>query len=222
MAGRPARLRGGLVLLVLFFFATGCARGCTGRRPPIHPVPDMDDQPKYQAQAASDFFYDGRTMRVPPAGTVARGSLAGGAAFDTGKLPDGSFVPAGPLTTDEKAAERGRERFGIYCTPCHDPRGTGLGILHQRGGVPTTSLHIERIRSAPDGQIFDTITNGVGLMPGYRWPIPPGDRWAIIAYVRKLQETMPVEAAPAAAAPAAGAPAAPAAAPGGGPTGGAP
>ena len=32
------------------------------------------------------------------------------------------------------------------------------------------------------------ITNGQGLMPAYRWPIPPADRWAIIAYVRELQQ----------------------------------
>ena len=75
----------------------------------------------------------------------------------------------------------------IYCQPCHDARGDGKGILFQRGNVPTASFHQEKILKYPDGQIFDVITNGIGLMSGYRWPIPPADRWAIIAYVRELE-----------------------------------
>ena len=83
--------------------------------------------------------------------------------------------------------ERGRQRYVIYCQPCHDARGDGKGILFQRGNVPTASFHQEKILKYPDGQIFDVITNGQGLMAGYRWPIPPADRWAIIAYVRELE-----------------------------------
>jgi mono/diheme cytochrome c family protein len=96
-------------------------------------------------------------------------------------------VAAIPVTADEALVERGRQRYGIYCEPCHDPRGDGRGILFQRGKIPTATFHQEKILQYPDGQIFDVITNGVGLMPGYRWPIPPADRWAIVAYVRSLQ-----------------------------------
>ena len=88
----------------------------------------------------------------------------------------------------------------IYCQPCHDARGDGKGILFQRGNVPTATFHQEKILKYPDGQIFDVITNGVGLMPAYRWPIPPADRWAIIAYVRELERK---RLASTAAAPAA-------------------
>ena len=92
----------------------------------------------------------------------------------------------------------------IYCQPCHDARGDGKGILFQRGNVPTATFHQEKILNYPDGQIFDVITNGVGLMPAYRWPIPPADRWAIIAYVRGLQRDRQARAASApASAPAA-------------------
>ncbi len=83
---------------------------------------------------------------------------------------------------------RGVERFTIYCQPCHDKQGTGKGIMYEYGGVPTPSFHEERIRAQPDGQIFDTITNGTGLMKGYAYPIPPADRWAIIAHLRRLQQ----------------------------------
>ena len=91
------------------------------------------------------------------------------------------------MTVNEALVERGRQRYTIYCQPCHDARGDGKGILFQRGNVPTASFHQEKILKYPDGQIFDVITNGLGLMSGYRWPIPPADRWAIIAYVRELE-----------------------------------
>jgi mono/diheme cytochrome c family protein len=112
---------------------------------------------------------------------------------------DGQFVKAIPHPVDDALVERGRQRYGIYCQPCHDARGDGRGILFQRGNVPTTTFHQEKILNYPDGQIFDVITNGVGLMPAYRWPIPPADRWAIVAYVRELQRERQARAASASA-----------------------
>ena len=91
------------------------------------------------------------------------------------------------MTVDEALLARGRQRYVIYCQPCHDARGDGKGILFQRGNVPTATFHQDKVLKYPDGQIFDIMTNGQGLMPAYRWPIPPADRWAIIAYVRELQ-----------------------------------
>jgi mono/diheme cytochrome c family protein len=166
---------------------TGCARGCTTSRAPIHLNPSMDDQPKVQAQAGSDFFYDGAAMRQPVPGTVPIGGLQEDVALFTGKGSDGQFVAAIPVSVDETVVERGRQRYAIYCQPCHDARGDGKGILFQRGNVPTASFHQDKILKYPDGQIFDVITNGTGLMAGYRWPIPPTDRWAIVAHVRALQ-----------------------------------
>jgi mono/diheme cytochrome c family protein len=96
----------------------------------------------------------------------------------------------------EAQLARGRERFGIYCTPCHDERGEGRGILFERAKVPTANLHDQKIREQSDDMLFDTITNGKGLMPGYRYPVTAADRRAIIAYVRQLQAAdAPVEAA---------------------------
>jgi mono/diheme cytochrome c family protein len=138
-------------------------------------------------QTASTFFYDGASMRPPVPGTVAIGGLQEDTALFTGKGADGQFVRAIPMTVTEAFVERGRQRYVIYCQPCHDARGDGKGILFQRGNVPTADLHQERIVNYPDGQLFDVITNGQGLMAGYRWPIPPADRWAIVAYVRDLE-----------------------------------
>ena len=186
MTARTRRLLGAVALTSVVCLA-GCARGCPSSRPAVHLNPSMDDQPKVRAQAASTFFYDGSSMRPPVPGTVAIGGLKEDVAFHTGKGADGSFVATNPLPVNEALVERGRQRATIYCQPCHDARGDGKGMLFQRGNVPTASFHQEKILNYPDGQIFDVITNGFGLMAGYRWPIPPADRWAIVAYVRDLQ-----------------------------------
>jgi mono/diheme cytochrome c family protein len=181
------RLVWGALVFVSAVVVSGCARGCTSSRPPIHLNPSMDNQPKVRPQAASTFFYDGASMREPVPGTVAIGGLREDAAFFTGKGADGQFVAAVPVPVDDAFVERGRQRYTIYCQPCHDARGDGRGILFQRGNVPTATFHQDKVRQYTDGQIFDVITNGFGLMAGYRWPIPPSDRWAIVTYVRTLQ-----------------------------------
>ena len=203
-----------LVLLSL----SGCARGCTSSRPPIHLNPTMDVQPRYEPQAGSAFFYNGAEMRPPVPGTVARGELRDSGPYWTGKDAGGAFITAIPMAVDDRVRARGAERFDIYCAACHDKGGDGKGILFERGKVPTPSFHIDRLRQMPDGQIFDTITNGFGLMPSYRYPIPVADRWAIIVHLRALQTrrlertggTMPAQTAaapiPADAAPADAAP----------------
>lgn len=192
MSARSRCVLGALVLTSLV--VSGCARGCTSSRPPIHINPSMDDQPKARPQSASTFFYNGASMREPVPGTIPIGGLQEDGAFFTGKGADGQFVPAIPLPVDDALVERGRQRYGIYCQPCHDARGDGRGILFQRGNVPTGNFHDDKILKYTDGQIFDVITNGVGLMSGYKWPIPPADRWAIIAYVRELQRKRPASA----------------------------
>ena len=193
----PGRHVLGALVLTSVVGLSGCARGCTSSRPPIDINPSMDDQPKVRAQTASKFFYDGSSMRQPIPGTVAIGGLKEDAAFFTGKGADGKFVATIPVTADEALLERGRQRYAIYCQPCHDARGDGKGILFQRGNVPTASYHQDKILKYADGQIFDVITNGQGLMAGYRWPIPPADRWAIVAYVRELQRERQARAAAA-------------------------
>jgi mono/diheme cytochrome c family protein len=194
MTSRGRRVLGALALISAVG-VTGCARGCTSSRPPIHLNPSMDDQPKVRPQAASSFFYNGAAMREPVPGTVPIGGLKEDAAFFTGKGADGQFVATIPQPVDDALVERGRQRYTIYCQPCHDARGDGQGILFQRGKVPTATFHDPKIVKYPDGQIFDVITNGQGLMSGYRWPIPPADRWAIVSYVRQLQRDRQARAA---------------------------
>jgi len=173
--------------LALALSGCGLLRGCTSSQPPIHLNPSMDDQPKLLPQASSDFFYNGSGMRLPVEGTVARGELREDDAFFKGIGEDGKPIAAIPVAVTPELLERGAARYAIYCQPCHDARGDGKGILFQRGNVPTSSFHSDKIRAYPDGQIFDIMTNGSGLMPSYKWPVPPADRWAIIAHIRKLE-----------------------------------
>jgi len=147
----------------------------------------MQDQPKYIPLRPSDFFADGRSERQLVAGTVARGHLDDDAAFYTGKGPDGKFLDTFPFQVDKAVIERGQERFNIFCTPCHDRLGNGDGMIVRRGYRHPPSYHIDRLRQAPNGYIYDVITNGFGAMPDYATQIPARDRWAIVAYVRALQ-----------------------------------
>jgi mono/diheme cytochrome c family protein len=148
----------------------------------------MFNQPKYKTQAASHFFYDGKTMRPPVPGTVARGHLKEDLALLTGMGADGKPLAQSPVAVDDALLARGAERYGIYCQPCHDERGEGKGVLSERAKVPTANLLDKRIVGLADGEIFDTITNGKGLMASYRYPVVAHDRWAIIAYVRSMQK----------------------------------
>ncbi len=151
----------------------------------------MDDQPRYEAQAASQFFADGMTMRTPPEGTVPRRDLPFATwtdpVYNTGRDAAGEAVAGIPVAVDEALLERGADRYVIYCAPCHDARGTGRGILFQRANIPTTSLHLERVVASTDGELFEVISQGVGLMPGYSYPLSPRDRWAVVAHVRRMQ-----------------------------------
>jgi hypothetical protein len=147
---------------------------------------DMHVQPRFNPLAKSDFFADQRSARPMVPGTVARGELRENAYFYTGKFGDtpGDYMPF-PVT--DEVMTRGRERFNIYCSPCHSRIGDGNGIIPQRGYRHPPSYHIERLRKAPLGYFFDVMTNGFGAMPDYSSQIPPRDRWCIVAYIRALQ-----------------------------------
>lgn len=148
---------------------------------------DMHDQPKVEALEKSAFFGDGRGARRPPANTVARGGLREDEVFHSGFLPNDELVPTIPMEVTARTLERGRDTFNTFCATCHDQGGTGRGMIVRRGFPQPPTYHQERLRSVPDGYIFDVITNGFGRMPSYAGQIPVEDRWAVVAYVRALQ-----------------------------------
>jgi hypothetical protein len=147
---------------------------------------EMANQPRYKPLAASPFFEDGRSARDLVSDTVARGQLRLEEALYTGRV-QGAEVADLPVPLTHVLLARGRERYNIYCTPCHDHVGTGHGMIVQRGYPHPPSFHIPRLRQAPIGHFFVVMTSGYGAMPEYAKQVAPQDRWAIAAYIRALQ-----------------------------------
>ena len=187
-----------LAFVVVLLLSVMGFRGMTSTRPPIELFPDMDHQAKYKAQAESKFFADGRADRPIPAGAVPYGRSADHAdpeflkADDVhyaGKNADGSFIKGFPkdIVISEAFVKRGQNRFQIYCAPCHGALGDGNGITKSYGMVATPTYHDDRLRGMPEGEIFNTITNGKNTMFPYADKLSTEDRWAVIAYVRALQ-----------------------------------
>lgn len=149
---------------------------------------DMHDQPRGEAYEAARFFADGRVMRPQVAGTVARGRLDEDEHLHRG-LQNGELAREFPFAIDLAALQRGRERYAIYCTPCHDASGSGDGMIVRRGMKRPPSFHEQRLREAPPGHYFDVMTRGFGAMFDQADRITPEDRWKIAAYVRVLQRS---------------------------------
>jgi mono/diheme cytochrome c family protein len=193
-----------LVFVALALGLCGCEKA----------MQDMYDQPKYKPLAASTLWSDGRASRPDVAGTIAYsgGALAGTSSGTLGRLPppasDAPTFPVddhgraranltpnapqplavtNPLPIDRRTLERGRERFDIYCSPCHSIVGDGDGMIVRRGFPQPPSYHTDRLRNAPDAHFYSVITNGYGMMYSYADRVAPSDRWAIVAYIRALQ-----------------------------------
>lgn len=214
----------GAALLALAAAGLPACRGDRSAKPPRQFLPDMDDSPKWRPQTHTGFYADGRAMRQPAAGAVAFGAstdpndperakyLREDVAFYTGKdargeivanMPASAIEPFMPAGADESARreaavkamlDRGAERFGIYCAPCHGFDGKGGGTVGQRLSLVPANLHEDRLRdrktvAGGDGHIFDVIRNGWnnGNMPGYAHAMSEKDSWAIVMYVRAIQ-----------------------------------
>jgi mono/diheme cytochrome c family protein len=158
----------------------------------------MHDQPKYRPLRGSELFADKRSARPLVEGTVARGTLREDAAFYTGKTADG-FVAEIPVKVTAELLARGQSQYQVFCSPCHGRTGRGDGMVVQRGFKRPSSYHVDRLREVPIGYFYDVITIGFGAMADYAAQVPPGDRWAIAAYVRTLQlsQYAPVAEVPA-------------------------
>ncbi|WP_276522318.1 c-type cytochrome [Kallotenue papyrolyticum] len=147
----------------------------------------MYHQPRYDPYESSELFEDGTSARPLPEGTVARGQLRVDTALYAGKDANGEHVSAFPFPITADVLTRGQQRYNAYCAPCHGLSGYGNGMIVERGFSPPSSFHTDRLRNAPVGYYYDVITNGFGRMYSYASRIQPGDRWAIVAYIRALQ-----------------------------------
>ncbi|MBX9623206.1 MAG: cytochrome c [Gemmataceae bacterium] len=245
--GRRGRLMSYLYMLTALFGCFGLVVAALGFRGqhsaarPWHLFLDMKYQPKYTAQGGSDFFPDGRAMRLPVEGTIpydgtdyaadagvhagpkpdflkADRRYYGGVADPTAtESKDGVTVPKDPTWADGQMTEayfvaripdaaveraggwepllkRGRQQFNVHCAACHGESGRGgvgaeaYGIVGAYGlSVAPANLTAELFRSQPDGQLYNTVANGKGSMPGYGHQVLVQDRWAIVSYIRVLQ-----------------------------------
>jgi mono/diheme cytochrome c family protein len=147
---------------------------------------DMYDQPKYEAYDPSASFADGTSSRQLVSGTVARGQLRADTLYYEGKT-DGKDADVFPFPIDAELLEMGRERYTIFCSPCHGQQGNGKGMVVRRGFSPPPDLHAEYLRKIPVGHFYNVITHGYGAMYSYEARIPVKQRWAIAAYIRALQ-----------------------------------
>jgi len=139
---------------------------------------NMVQQPRYDEYEASPLYPDRMAMQHPPDGTVAQ------------DRPQQAAAQTPPALT-KALLERGRERFGIYCTPCHAEDGSGQGMIPARGFPHPPDFRSARLRAVPASHIYDVITHGYGVMYSYADRVPPRDRWAIAAYIRVLQQAQP-------------------------------
>ena len=195
-----------LISILLISMALGAAvagiaglRGGLSRKPPIEIFPDLNRQFKLRPQRPNDFFWNHVSSQLPPAGTVARTepvqTLDGpvypfeNSPANTGRVNGTTnFVATNPLPVTAPLLQHGRERFDIFCAPCHGRLGDGNGITKTIGDMPAVaSLHDKRIVEMSDGEIFNTITHGKNTMGAYGPLMPAQDRWAVIAYLRALQ-----------------------------------
>lgn len=202
------------IILAFIILAAVSFLGLPGskfQQAPLWIFPDMDFQSKYKPQGENDFFQDGRNSRSTVPGAVVRGNdLDVAAVFDdgyaypvaenpplySGKNAQGEWYRGFPVEVDNTYMELGRKKYEIYCMVCHGGTGNGKGITAEDGSAviagkgymnATPTYHSDRLRDMAEGEIFNTISHGKGLMGQYGTKLTPRERWAVIAYVRALQ-----------------------------------
>jgi mono/diheme cytochrome c family protein len=146
----------------------------------------MQNQNKMRPYRESTFYPDGASARPLPAHTVPRGDLRADEAYYSG-IRGGKPVADIPFPVTRDVLLRGKQRYDIFCSPCHGRVGDGLGMIVTRGYKQPPSFHSEQLRSAQVGWFFSVMTQGFGVMPSYAAQVPVADRWAIAAYIRALQ-----------------------------------
>jgi len=180
-------------LLFISLLLMSC-RGQLSEKPPISPQQNMQFQDRFNAQEKNEFFENNMSMRPPVEGTIARGELRQNSMLYEGRDENGEFVTEIPFEVTRSFLYRGKERYDIFCTPCHGAIGDGQGIIMtgQYGYVPAPSYHRQASYDMPDGQFYSAIAEGIRSMPAYNTQIKVEDRWAIVAYIRALQRSQNV------------------------------
>ena len=195
------------LLLCLTVVSLAGLRGAFSRKAPIEVFSDMVRQPKVQPQTPNEFFPDKMSSRSPPQGTVSQApafEIDGQALLFNGKpvypgdespvntgrvAGTTNWIELSPIPLSSAFLNRGRDRYQIFCTPCHGADGDGRGLTKRYNMVAMANFHDRRLIEMADGEMFDTITHGKTLMGAYGSALAVADRWAVIAYIRALQRS---------------------------------
>ncbi len=93
-----------------------------------------------------------------------------------------------PIQQTAASLERGRDRYDIYCRPCHGDEGRGDGPVAPAMANAVRDLTSAQMRQVSDGWLYAVTVHGFGaLMPEYGSKVRGDDRWHIVNYVRMLQ-----------------------------------
>lgn len=169
----------------IFAACVVAAGGMYGAIKLMHALPPMTHmltQPKVNAQQGSSFFEDGRAMRMPEPGTVARGYLP----VARMKQEEAAQL-TNPLPRTPEVLEMGRRAFNIRCATCHGPLANGISTLGAGYGAKPANLQAPQFLAYPDGKIYWAIVFGKNAMPSQAADLSQDERWAVVHYVRALQ-----------------------------------
>ena len=172
---------------ILSLLSFGC-RGHVSRKSPVRVIRDMTQQAHVLPQVALSEVSTSKNKLPWLVGTVAVEEPLELGPFETGRNDKG-FIARAPIAVDAQLVARGKERFDIYCSGCHDQAGTGQGVIAQRGFPGPIELASDNTRRMTDGEIFSIITNGVRNMPAMGDQIPAADRWPIVVWLRVIQRS---------------------------------
>ncbi|MBX9703091.1 MAG: cytochrome c [Silvanigrellaceae bacterium] len=186
-----------LLTLTTALFLAGC-RGQPSQKPPIMLQQNMAEQTVYGPQEKNTFFKDGKASRPKIAGTIAHKKECTDSKLCQGLEPESSkekevFVKSYPLKVTKELLERGKDRFYIYCAPCHGYSGDSNGLVTQAAGgaIRPTQFHDGKVLEMPLGEIYKAVALGVNNMnmPGFSYELDVKDRWAVVAYVDALRKS---------------------------------
>ena len=207
------------MLCLLVFFVAGLRGRHSGNRP-LEFFPDMVRQDKVKPQSPSGFFADSIGPRRPVQGVVPMGFVPpkrtaysevtdeaagtrmptmerysfsdGPDYYSTGMIGD-QWGTGIPVDVTPELLARGQQRFQINCQVCHGGSGAGNGVTSKYGLNNIANYHLDKYLKMADGEIYYTITNGHNSMNGYGANLSVRDRWAIVCYIRALQQSQLVK-----------------------------
>jgi len=176
-----------VVLLILIF--TACDRD---RNHPGHSYfPDMADSRAYESYTANPNFADSLTARLPVKGTIPRGTIP----YNIEKSDENRILTGlnmkNPILINENNLQVGKAKYEVFCIYCHGEQGDGQGYLVTSGRYPykAADLLSDKMKKAPDGEIFHVISVGWGIMGAHASQINQEDRWRIAAYIKNKLQT---------------------------------